>query len=372
MSGVEVAAVKDRKDMKDFLDLPWTVYRDDPNWVPPVKSEVSRMLNPRKHPFWEFSERELFLARRGDEPVGRIVALIDGHYNRYQKEKMGAWGFFECRHDPEAAMALFSAAEAWARNKGMAFMRGPLNPSTNYEVGMLIQGFDSPPVLMMTYNPPYYLELVSACRYRKEKDLLAYRFTSDFKPPDWAFELAERIVQKNEIKIECPKKWRKADILALSQIYNDAWAERWGFAPMSIEEAAEIAHSMSPIKDPDLAFFMLYRNEVVGIGVILPDINPFLKRLNGKIGPDILIKKLRYWPEVTGLRGVIFGIKDKYRQLGLPLAAFDHVMKMLHKKPRYKYIELGWNLEDNHAINRLYEDGGGRVSKIFRIYRKDF
>jgi len=372
MSQVEVAPVKNRRDMKDFIDLPWRIYRDDPNWIPPLKSDLARMLNPRKHPFWKFSERELFLARRRGEAVGRVVALVDGNYNRYQNEKMGVWGFFECQRDPEAAMALFSAAEKWVRDKGMDFMRGPMNPSTNYEVGLLIQGFDSPPVLMMTYNPPYYLELVSACRYAKEKDLLAFRFTSDWKPPEWASEVSRRFVEKNEIALKCPSRWSKAEIRLLNHIYSESWAGRWGFAPMTFEEIREIARAIYPIRDPDLAFFLYYHGEPVGAALILPDVNPFLKRLNGKVGPSVLIKKYRYWSEITGLRGLIFGVKEQYRQMGLPMVAFEHVMRMLAQKPQYKYIELGWNLEDNHAINRLYEEGGGQVSRRFRIYRKDF
>ena len=174
MADIEIIPVEGGSELKDFIDLPWRIYGSYPNWVPPLKEEVRRMLDPGGHPFWEFSERILFLVRRGSETVGRIAGIIDRHYNQFHGEKMGIWGFFECDDDPEAAAALFSSVETWALQKGMTFMRGPLSPSTNYEVGLLIEGFAHAPVLMMTYNPPYYPGLVESCGYTKEKDLMAF------------------------------------------------------------------------------------------------------------------------------------------------------------------------------------------------------
>ena len=156
-------------ELKDFIDLPWRIYAEYPNWVPPLKKEVRRMLDPRRHPFWEFSERILFLARRGSETVGRIAGIIDRNYNQCHNEKMGIWGFFECTDDPEAAAALFSSVETWVRQKGMTFMRGPLSPSMNYETGLLIEGFDYPPAVGMTYNPPYYLKLIESVRLHQRE-----------------------------------------------------------------------------------------------------------------------------------------------------------------------------------------------------------
>ena len=167
-----------------------------PNGSPPLRKRFAGCWTPGKHPFWEFSERILFLARRGSETVGRIAGIIDRHYNEFHGEKMGIWGFFECADDPEAAAALFSSVETWVRQKGMTFVRGPLNPSTNYEAGLLIDGFDYPPALMMTYNPPYYPRLVESCGFTKEKDLLAFLIDGAYRLPEWMDRLAERMAQK--------------------------------------------------------------------------------------------------------------------------------------------------------------------------------
>ncbi len=181
MAGVSVIPVQTKRQMKAFVDFPWDLYRDDPHWIPPVKSQVIQLLTPGRHPFWTFSRRELFLAMRGPEIVGRIAAIVDDHYNEYQQEKMGVWGFFECQHDPEAAGALFAAATEWVRRQGMEFIRGPLNPSLNYESGLLVHGFESRPTFLMTYNPPYYLDLVKLSGFHKEKDLLTYLSTPGSK-----------------------------------------------------------------------------------------------------------------------------------------------------------------------------------------------
>ncbi len=201
MAGIEIITVERRSELKDFIDLPWKIYAEYPKWVPPLKKEVRRMLDPGIHPFWEFSERILFLARRGSETVGRIAGIIDRHHNEFHGEQMGIWGFFECADDPEAAASLFSSVETWVRRKGMTFVRGPLNPSTNYEAGLLIEGFDYPPALMMTYNPPYYPRLVESCGFTKEKDLFAFLVDGDYRLPEWMDSLAERMAQKKGIHI---------------------------------------------------------------------------------------------------------------------------------------------------------------------------
>ena len=192
---------------------------------------------------------------------------------------MGAWGFFECIHDPEAAIALFSAAERWLRSKAVKFIRGTLNPSTNYEVGMLVQGFEFPPALMMTYNPPYYPELVHYCGFKKEKDLVAFHVPRDYEPPDWALPLAERIAQKGEITIKhVDPKRLDTDALLLNRVYNECWAHNWGFTPMTDLEMQENAKNMVHILDPKLTFFLCHGHEHVGVFVCLPDINPLLTR----------------------------------------------------------------------------------------------
>jgi hypothetical protein len=371
MAGVEVITVEGGAELKAFIDLPWRIYTEYPRWVPPLKKEVRRMLDPRRHPFWEFSQRILFLARRGSETVGRVAGIIDGNYNRFHNERMGIWGFFECADDPEAAAALLSAVETWVTLKGMTFMRGPLNPSTNYEVGMLIEGFDYPPALMMTYNPPYYPRLVESCGFTKEKDLLSFLVDSAYQPPEWMERLAERLAQKKGVSVR-PFRLKDLDAeFALTQeIYNTSWSGNWGFVPLSGNEIRDMQKNLLKFGDPDLAFFIYYEQEAVAVCVVLPDINPVLKRLNGRVGLWGLLKTLIYRREIIGLRGLIFGVKEEYRQLGLPLLALHHLFEIVRKKEQYHYLELGWTLEDNDAINFLVEEAGAGIYKKYRIFRK--
>ena len=371
MAGVEIVVVEGGSELEDFIDFPWRIYAEYPRWVPPLKKEVRRMLDPRRHPFWASAERRLFLARRGSETVGRIAGIIDRRYNELHDEKMGIWGFFECTDDPAAAAALFSAVETWVHQKGMAFLRGPLNPSTNYEVGLLIQGFDYPPALMMTYNPPYYPRLVESSGFTKEKDLLAFLIDGDYRLPEWMNSLAERIARKQGIHIRRFRpKDEDAEFALIREIYNASWSDNWGFVPLSDDEMRDIQKSVMTFADPDLVFFIHYERDPAAVCVIFPDINPLLKRFNGRIGLLGLLKAFLYRREITGLRCLIFGIKDMYRQLGLPLLAFHHIYEVVRQNDKYRSLELGWTLEDNEAVNALVEEAGARPYKKYRIFRK--
>jgi hypothetical protein len=376
MAPVKLIPVTGLQERKAFIELPWKIYARDPNWVPPLKKEVAKLLDPEVHPFWQFAEQRLFLVQRGAETVGRIAGIVDHNYNRFHDERMGIWGFFECANDSEAAAALFGGVEEWLRNLGMSFMRGPLNPSTNYEGGLLIEGFEQRPVFMMTYNPPYYSELVASCGFNKEKDLLSFWVDRQWRPPPWVERVTRSISNKVNIRMR-PVKVRedfRAEMEYAKEIYHEAWFDNWGFVPMTDAEWEDMGRSLVRIIDPGLSFFMLDGEEPIGVGVIVPDINPLLKRFNGRIGILGWLKYLLYRREINGLRGLIFGIRKKYRQIGLPLLAFDYLFRNVIDNPKYKgyqYIELGWNLEDNDLINQWYLDGGVKVNKRFRIYRKE-
>jgi hypothetical protein len=371
MTGIDIITVERESELKDFIGLPWRIYAAYPRWVPPLKKEVRRMLDPARHPFWESSERILFLARRGSHTVGRIAGIIDRQYNQFHGEKMGIWGFFECADDQEAAAALFSSVETWVHQKGMTFLRGPLNPSTNYEVGLLIEGFDYPPALMMTYNPPYYPKLVESCGFAKEKDLLAFFMDGDYRLPEWMDSLAGRIARKKGIQIKhINLKNADAEFALIREIYNDSWSKNWGFVPLSDSEIQDIQKNLMKFADLDLAFFIYYENEPAAVCVIFPDINPLLKRLNGHIGVIGLLKAILYRREIKGMRSLIFGIKDKYRQMGIPILAFHHIYEIVREKKKYQYLELGWTLEDNESINSLIEESGAKAYKKYRIFRK--
>ena len=371
MHDTKISAVEGGAELRDFINLPWSIYADYSQWVPPLKKEVRRLLDIRKHPFWEFSERVLFIARRGSETVGRIAGIVDRNYNQFHSEKMGAWGFFECIDDSEVAAALFSSVETWIRQKGMISLRGPLSPSTNYETGFLIEGFEYPPALMMPYTPPYYPGLVEACGFAKAKDLVAFLISAPYELPEWMDHLADRVAKKKGVEIRRfrPKE-QDAEFDLIREIYNDSWANNWGFVPLTENEMRAIQRDAMEFTDPDLSFFISYEDEPVAICVIFPDMNPLLKRLNGRIGLIGALKALLYRGKITGLRCVIFGVKDKYRQMGLPMLAFQKIYEIVRKKEKYRSLEMGWTLEDNEAVNALATEAGARPYKKYRIFEK--
>jgi len=371
LADIAIITVDRGAELNEFIDLPWKIYAGYPNWVPPLKKDVRRLLDPHKHPYWEFAERILFLARRGSETVGRIAGIVDRHHNEFHNEKMGVWGFFECIDDPEVAAALFSSVEKWVLQKGMTFMRGPLSPSTNYEVGLLIEGFDYPPVLMMAYTPPYYLNLVESCGYAKEKDLLAFLIDGDYRLPEWMDRLAEKIAKKKGVHIRPFRpKDEDAEFALIREIYNDSWAGNWGFVPLSDNEMKDIQKHVMEFTDPDLSFFIYYEDEPAAVCVIFPDMNPLLKRLNGRIGLTGLFKYLMHRHKINGLRCLMFGVKEEYRHMGIPMLAFHHIYEITREKKKYRYLEMGWTLEDNESINSLIEEANAKSYKKYRIFRK--
>jgi hypothetical protein len=369
MPQLEIITVSNESDLDAFINLPWKIYAKDTIWVPPLKKQVRRLLDPAKHPFWKFSERVLFLARRGSETVGRIAGIVDDSYNQFHNEKMGAWGFFECENDPEAAAGLFSAVEDWVSSKAMTFLRGPLNPSTNYEVGLLIEGFEHPPAFMMTYNPGYYADLVESFGFEKEKDLLSFLLVKNDRANARVNRLARRLRRKSTIRIRsAEKKNFHSEMSLIQEIYDEAWSPNWGFVPMTEDEVLDVARELVRIVDPSVICLVYYDEKPVGVSVMLPDISPLLKRLDGKVGLLGLLKILIHRRDVKGTRALIFGFKKSHQGLGLPVVLFDYLNQFYWEK--YDYSEFGWTLEDNTDINKFVSELGAKMHNKWRIYRK--
>ena len=369
MPQLEIITVSNDSDLDDFINVPWTIYARDTNWVPPLKKQVRRLLDPAKHPFWKFSERVLFLARRGSETVGRIAGIVDNNYNQFHNEKMGAWGFFECENDPDAAACLFSAVEDWASSKGMTFLRGPLNPSTNYEVGLLIEGFEHAPSFMMTYNPEYYADLVESYGFEKEKDLFSFLLVKNDRANARINRLASRLRRKSNIRIRsAEKKNFDSEMALILEIYDEAWSPNRGFVPMTKDEVLETGKELLRIVDPSVTCLLYYDEKPVGVSVMLPDISPLLKRLNGHIGLLGLLKILIHRRDVKGTRAIICGFKKSHQGLGLPVVLFDYLNQFYWEK--YDYTELGWTLEDNKDINEFVIELGAKMHNKWRIFRK--
>jgi hypothetical protein len=368
---VEIIPVTSRSDLDAFIDLPWRIYAGNDQWVPPLKSQVRHILDRTKHPFWQFADQALFLAKQGAKVVGRIAGIVDRNSNAYRRERCAAWGFFECEDDPAAANALFDAVAAWARQRDMEFLRGPLNPSTNYECALLVEGFDTPPVIMMPYNHPYYVDLIQACGFAKEKDLFMLHADRDDQAAERMERLARRIKKKTNIWIrQGSKKNFEGEMSLVGDIYRSAWADNWGFVPMTEQELREMGKELVQVIEEQFVFFLYYEGEAVGVMMMLPDINPLLKRLNGRIGVRGLYHYLFHRNDIKGLRAILFGIKKPYQRLGLPLVAFNHLVHLVRDQSKYEYVEFGWTLEDNDNVNSFLIHGGAKIRNRYRIFRR--
>jgi len=371
-SHVAVRPVAGRADLDAFIQLAWSVQGADPCWVPPLRAAVRHLLETA-HPFWKHAQRELFLAERDGRVIGRIAAIRDEDVIAQSGEQAGAFGFFECEDNADTARALFEAAAGWCRARGLGLLRGPFNPSTNYEIGMLVEGYGSPPCVMMTYNPPRYAALVEGCGLIKEKDVLAFRFRRGHELPQWAVDISRRVMDKGEVCVRhVDKKRLLSEVELMSELYRSAWARNWGFVPMSRAEIQAMAEALMPILDEELAFFLYVGDDPAAVCLVLPDVNPMLRRLDGKLGITGVFKYLLHKSEIRGLRCLLFGVKPQYQQMGVPLAALDYILKLAAKKRQYDVMEMGWTLEDNEAVNGLLLELGGEAYKRYRIYRMDF
>ncbi|MBD5607550.1 MAG: hypothetical protein HDQ93_01695 [Desulfovibrio sp.] len=369
---IAICPVKTEKDLDDFLDLPYRLRSEDNLWIPPLKKQEKELLV--SHPFWDTAKKSLILARDGSEVVGRICAVVDEKYNAYAKTSCGAFGFFESRDDRDVARELLDNAQDWLAAQGMSYMRGPLNPSTNYSCGMLVDGFDVRPGIMMPWNPPYYPALLESLGMRKEQDLFAYHIEKNGPEiAPWLKDEIKRLKAENSFSYRSSsKKTLKSDIAAMLDIYRLSWADNWAFSPLSPKEADKIVEELSAILDPE--FFVLFFSDgkpAAGM-VAMPDLTPLLKRLDGKMGLLAPWHYLKSRKETRkSYRIMLFGILPEYRLRGLPLLLFDFMLEKARSHPDLEWVEGSWTLEDNFAIDDLIEDFSGKIKKRYRIYRRE-
>ncbi len=370
-SEVTIKPVQGRKDLKTFIKLPWKIYAGDPYWVPPLIMDMKNILDKEKNPFWKHSEGEYFIAWRDGQPVGRIAAIINENHNSFHEEKVVFFGFFESINDENVAHSLLATVEKWGKEKGMTILRGPMNPSTNDSCGFLLEGFNSPPVVMMTYNPRYYLDLMESYGLKKAKDLLAYFMDSSVPIPEKVKHIAELIRKRNNIRIRSAnlKKWEQ-ELRLVKQIYNDAWSKNWGFVPFTDEEIDHIAHELKPIIVPELAIVAEIDGEPAGFSLSIPDYNQALIHVkDGRLFPTGLAKLLWYKRKIDMIRVIIMGVRHKYRNLGID-AVFYYETYTRGINMGYYKGEFSWILEDNAPMNHTLEKLGSWVYKKYRIYEK--
>jgi len=365
---VEVRQVGGGRERKVFLRLPWQIYGAHPQWVPPLLSAVDRMLDPARNPFFEHGEVALFLAWRGDTPVGRIAAIVDRGHIDYHHEQIGFWGFFECQNDPDAANALFTAAAAHLRTRGMAEMRGPFNPSINSECGLLVEGFDSMPFVLMPYNPPYYIDLIEAAGLTGHMDLYAFHVRNDQVAPKLPtikrFErLAAAIRSRHPgLSVRTIDMSRFEDeVLVFGRLFNTARRENWGFVPMTDAEIRAMAREMKPIVDPDLVIACELDGEPVGCIMGIPDLSPALKKMNGRLFPFGWLQFLLGKRRVHAARVFGAGTLPEYRHAGVTVLL---IIEFIHRSlyAGYDEGEISWVAHSN--IRSL-----GVIEKAIQLHR---
>jgi GNAT superfamily N-acetyltransferase len=367
LGGIEVVAVDSKGTLKQFVELPFTLYRNDPHWVPPLRIAVRELLDRKKHPFYANAEAEFFLARHEGRVVGRIASIIDRNHNRFHEEDAGFFGFFESIDDVRVARALIERARAWAFDRGAKLLRGPVNPSTNYECGMLVEGFDLDPMVMMTYNPRYYPVLMEKAGGIKAKDLLAYLSNANTISMKKIDRVADKVLAGGVRVRPINMKNFEADVARVWEVYGAAWARNWGFIPMTREEFSQMGKEMKMILKPELVLIGEVGTKVVGFALALPDVNQALKRAGGSLFPTGLLKILYYQRLIKNVRVLALGVVEEYRASGLA-AGFYATLVRNARKLGYGDCEMSWILEDNVLMNRSLEVMGARRYKTYRIY----
>jgi GNAT superfamily N-acetyltransferase len=367
---IEIEAVKGKRDLGRFVMLPWKIYKGDPHWVPPLIGDTKAMLDPAKNPFFKHAEAELFIASRQGEPVGRIAAIVNHRHNEFHGEKTAFFGFLETIDDPKVSGALLETARRWAGARGMERLRGPASFSTNEECALLVDGFDSPPAVMMPYNPPYYATLIEAAGFVKVKDLVAYFVHESDIQMERLEKFAKAIQAKEGVTVrKIDKKRLGIEVDRFRSVYNQAWERNWGFVPMTDEEIAHMAKSLKPVIDPEIVLFLEKEGNPVGFALALPDVNQAVRHANGRLFPLGLAKILFYARRIHKARVLVLGLLKEYRGRGLDIVLYLTLIRNGTRKG-YDEGEFSWILEDNMAIRRPLERIGAKVYKTYRFYER--
>jgi hypothetical protein len=371
---VSIRPVTTSSEINTLIKLPWKLHADDPLWVPPLIFDVKNKFDKKHNHFFDHGEGEYFIAWKGSEPVGRITAQFDRNYDVQWGEGVGQFGWFECVDDRAVADALFGTAADWIRKQGRKKMQGPFNFNINDECGLLVDGFDTPPMFMMIHNPAYYQGLYEGHGMTKAMDMWAYRMDTTQEAPDDVKEYAEQIRARDDIII---RKWNmkehNREMDRWLEVYNSAWEKNWGAVKMSEKEFKAHALELRFLADPDLMFMAETKDgEVMGCAFTLPNLNEYFKYLNGNV---LKLFPFRWYPMIIkkrykSCRVVTLGTKEKFRRSGVG-AVFYHDTLMAAKRKGYEWGEMSWILETNDAMNRAIRNMGGEIYKTYRIYEKD-
>ena len=366
-----VEVPRDRGGISRFLRVPYAVYRGDPHWVAPILKDRALVLGD-DNPFWGHARVAFWVARSAGRDVGSIAGIVDEHHNSRHGEQTAFFGFFESLNDPAVSRLLFAAARSWASHLGMKRLLGPMNPSLNEECGLLVDGFDRPPALMMTYNPPYYARLYEDAGLVACKELLAYLVMLDAAQMDRLDRLAARATARMPGLRVRPIDTRNLarDLLKIQDVYNVAWQDNWGHVPMTTGEVDFMAKRLTPILDPEIALLAEVAEEPVGFLLAFPDYNEAIRHLRGRLFSPRLLRALPY---LAGLRRprmvrlVAMGIKPAYRKRGFEALLFANGLHAL-LRAGFEAAEVSWILDDNVLMHRAIEIFGGNPYKTYRLY----
>jgi GNAT superfamily N-acetyltransferase len=375
-SSVEISPVHGRRALKRFVKVPFRLHREHPQWVPPLIFERMEFLDREKNPYFEHAEAEYLIAERDGEPVGRISAQVDRRWDEYQGGSDAMFGFFESTDDPEVAGALLDAAADWARQKGRTRILGPMDFTTNDEVGILVEGFDLRPMILEPWHPPHYGEAIEAVGFEKVMDLLMWELQlgklKDGERFDPAIHAAaEKGLHDEGIAIRnMRKREMAAEVRRFMDVYNEAWGDNWGFVPITDAEVEFQAKNLKQIIDEDWAYMAEKDGEVIGAALTLPDVNQVMAGLGGRLLPFGWLKFLLGKRKIDQLRVLALGVKHDYRHSGVAAGLYLKHLETAHKPGTIEGGEMGWILETNGPMNRAMEGMGGRVVKRYRVYER--
>lgn len=374
---LQIDRVQTDKEIREFIKVSWLVYEKDPNWVPPLFFERLEFFDKQKNPFFAHAEADYFIARRNGQAIGTIAAILNHRHNQFQQENIAHFGIFEVQNDPEAAAGLLKAACEWAVARGVDKIVGPMNLSTNDECGMLLEGYDRPPVLLMTYNPAYYHNFMVAAGFEKAMDLWAW-LSAEQGLQAHLTEKMRRVVDKVKgryglvIRPVNLTDWNN-EVERIKLIYNQAWQKNWGFVPMTDAEINRLANNLRAILDPDLVFMVEKEGEAVGFSLSVPDVNQRLGRL--RPGPSLLSSYLGavrlIWSRqpIHFFRVIAMGVLEEHRVHGVDALMYYESLQAGLKKG-YRAAEASWILETNDKMNQVLQMLGGTIYKKYRIYEK--
>jgi GNAT superfamily N-acetyltransferase len=373
---LEIRPVASRSDLRRFIRLPFELYRNEPRWIAPLISDMRERLDRARNPFFEHADAEFFIAWRDGEAVGRVSAHIDHRFNEFQDNRWGLFGFFECTDDRETAHALLGAAEAWLLERGRDRIVGPMDYTTNDEVGLMIEGFERRPIILSSWHHPYYRALIESYGFEKAVDWLMWslHISGRSRVRDAIWRMAERV--ESEHGIVCrPMRKRDldAEISRFLEVYNAAWERNWGAVPLSEEEVRHYAKQLKPILDEHWAFIAERSDtgEVVGAALTLPDYNQVLAHLNGRLLPLGWAKALYWRGKIDAVRVFALGVKPDYQHTGVAARFYQLHFEAAERTPQ-KGGEMGYILETNRPMNRAMEGMGGEIVRRFRVYERIF